>query len=67
MWFSIRHAVFVQEQHCLPGLEWEFEDESTHFLALVNGLSAGAAGWRRTEKGYKLERFAILNEFSKME
>lgn len=61
--FDIRRKVFVEEQNCPPELEWEFEDESTHFLALVAGLPAGAARWRRTEKGYKLERFAVLPEF----
>ncbi len=61
--FSIRRKVFVEEQHCPPELEWEFEDESTHFMGIVNGTPAGAARWRKTDKGYKLERFAVLKEF----
>ena len=61
--FAIRRKVFVDEQNCPPELEWEFEDESTHFLASVAGKPAGAARWRKTEKGYKLERFAVLQEF----
>ena len=61
--FAIRHKVFVEEQECPPELEWEFEEESTHFLALVNGSPAGACRWRQTEKGYKLERFAVLKEY----
>lgn len=61
--FAIRRKVFVEEQNCPPELEWEFEDESTHFMGTVNGIPAGAARWRRTEKGYKLERFAVLKEF----
>lgn len=61
--FAIRRKVFVEEQECPPELEWEFEDESTHFLALVNGTPAGACRWRQTEKGYKLERFAVLMEY----
>ncbi len=61
--FAIRRQVFVVEQDCPPELEWEFEDESTHFLATVDGESAGAARWRKTDKGYKLERFAGLSEF----
>ncbi|RYZ97349.1 MAG: GNAT family N-acetyltransferase, partial [Sphingobacteriaceae bacterium] len=52
--FAIRREVFVDEQNCPPELEWEFEDESTHFLAKVDGLPAGAARWRKTDKGYKL-------------
>lgn len=61
--FAIRKIVFVDEQNCPPELEWEFEDESVHFIALVNDRPAGAARWRKTEKGYKLERFAVLKEF----
>jgi predicted GNAT family N-acyltransferase len=61
--FAIRRQVFVVEQNCPPELEWEFEDESTHFLATVNGRPAGASRWRKTDKGYKLERFAVLEEF----
>jgi predicted GNAT family N-acyltransferase len=64
--FAIRRQVFVVEQNCPPKLEWEFEDESTHFLATVNDVSAGAARWRKTDKGYKLERFAVLAEFRGM-
>jgi predicted GNAT family N-acyltransferase len=61
--FAIRRQVFVVEQDCPPELEWEFEDESTHFLATVNGEPAGASRWRKTDKGYKLERFAVLSQF----
>lgn len=61
--FAIRRKVFVEEQNCPPELEWEFEDESTHFLGKVDDVPAGAARWRKTEKGYKLERFAVLQEF----
>lgn len=61
--FAIRRKVFVEEQNCPPELEWEFEDESTHFLGTVDEAPAGAARWRKTDKGYKLERFAVLPEF----
>lgn len=61
--FAIRREVFVVEQDCPPELEWEFEDESTHFLATVDGEPAGACRWRKTDKGYKLERFAVLAKF----
>lgn len=61
--FAIRRQVFVVEQNCPPELEWEFEDESIHFLATVNNVPAGAARWRKTDNGYKLERFAVLKEF----
>lgn len=64
--FAIRRKVFVEEQNCPPELEWEFEDESTHFMGSVNGIPAGAARWRLTEKGFKLERFAVLIDFRDM-
>jgi predicted GNAT family N-acyltransferase len=61
--FAIRREVFVGEQNCPPELEWEYEDESNHFLATVDGVPAGASRWRKTDKGYKLERFAVLKNF----
>ncbi|WP_214070189.1 GNAT family N-acetyltransferase [Mucilaginibacter sp. dw_454] len=61
--FAIRREVFVGEQNCPPELEWEHEDESTHFLATVDGEPAGASRWRKTDNGYKLERFAVLQKF----
>jgi predicted GNAT family N-acyltransferase len=61
--FAIRREVFVGEQNCPPELEWEHEDESNHFLATVDGVPAGASRWRKTDKGYKLERFAVLKDF----
>src|ERR1700743_590041 len=64
--FAIRREVFVVEQNCPPEREWEFEDESVHFLATVDGQPAGACRWRKTDKGYKLERFAVLQQFRGM-
>jgi predicted GNAT family N-acyltransferase len=61
--FAIRREVFVGEQNCPPELEWEHEEESNHFLATVDGVPAGASRWRKTDKGYKLERFAVLQKF----
>ncbi|MDB5155675.1 MAG: family N-acetyltransferase [Mucilaginibacter sp.] len=61
--FAIRREVFVGEQNCPPELEWEHEDESTHFLATVDDVPAGASRWRKTDNGYKLERFAVLKQF----
>lgn len=53
----------MKEQHCPEDIEWEFEDESKHFLATVNGVPAGTARWRETDKGIKLERFAVLKPY----
>lgn len=61
--FAVRREVFVIEQNCPSELEWEFEDESNHFLATVDDEPAGACRWRKTDKGYKLERFAVLQKF----
>jgi len=61
--FAIRKIVFVDEQNCPPELEWEHEDESVHFLAIQDGQPCGACRWRKTDAGYKLERFAVLKEF----
>jgi predicted GNAT family N-acyltransferase len=61
--FAIRKIVFVEEQNCPPELEWENEDVSTHFLALSDHYPCGACRWRKTDNGYKLERFAVLKEF----
>ena len=57
---QIRHLVFVVGQNCPEELEWEYEEDSTHFLVLDNGISVATARHRKTEKGYKLERFAVL-------
>ncbi|WP_461452997.1 GNAT family N-acetyltransferase [Mucilaginibacter sp.] len=63
---AIRYEVFVLGQNCPTDLEKADEDESTHFLAQVNGVPAGACRWRKTGNGYKLERFAVLNDFRGM-
>jgi len=58
---AIRNKVFVIEQNCPEELEWEYEEESTHFLLSVEGEDKATARHRKTENGYKLERFAVLN------
>jgi len=58
----IRYEVFVIGQNCPEELEWEFEEESTHFLLIENDIPLASARHRKTEKGYKLERFAVLSE-----
>jgi predicted GNAT family N-acyltransferase len=62
--FEIRRKVFVEEQKVPADEEFdEFENSSTHFLAFYNDIPAATARWRFTEKGIKLERFAVLKEF----
>jgi predicted GNAT family N-acyltransferase len=61
--FKIRKEVFVIEQEVDPADEYdEFEETSTHFLAMLDGVPVGTARWRFTQRGVKLERFAVLKE-----
>lgn len=59
--FSLREEVFVVEQEVEREEEFdEFEDTSHHFLAIdLNGNAIGAARWRETNSGIKMERFAV--------
>ena len=56
---NIRYDVFVVGQNCPEEIEWEFEEESTHFLVYDNNEAVATARHRKTKKGYKLERFAV--------
>jgi len=56
---NIRYNVFVIGQNCPEEIEWEFEEESTHFLVYDNNEAVATARHRKTKKGYKLERFAV--------
>jgi predicted GNAT family N-acyltransferase len=64
---QIRYDVFVIGQH-VPAEEEidQYENSSHHFLAKVNGIPCGAARWRITNNGVKLERFAVLDNFRGM-
>lgn len=62
--FAIRTQVFVQEQQVDPMQERDaHENTSHHFIAFLNEIPIGAARWRVTDYGVKLERFAVLREF----
>ena len=60
---SIRIQVFVEEQKVDPELEYDHEEESHFYLLFDEGKPIATARWRETEKGIKLERFAMLREF----
>lgn len=66
--FRIRKEVFVKEQKVPVGEELdEFDKSATHFLAYSDEHKpCGTARWRFTEKGVKLERFAVLRPFRRM-
>lgn len=64
--FTIREIVFVQGQNVPADDEYDQHDRAAttrHYLARVNGQPAGAARWRPTANGVKLERFAVLDGF----
>ncbi|WP_439879874.1 GNAT family N-acetyltransferase [Pontibacter sp. MBLB2868] len=61
---SIREQVFVQEQKVPRDAEYdEHEQEANHYLAACDGVACGAARWRVTSDGVKLERFAVLQPY----
>ncbi|RZK24518.1 MAG: GNAT family N-acetyltransferase [Hymenobacter sp.] len=64
--FTIREIVFVQGQGVPADDEYDQHDRQAttrHYLARVAGQPAGAARWRPTAHGVKLERFAVLDDF----
>ncbi len=62
---SIRIQVFVEEQKFDPELEYDHEEESHFYLLFDEGKPIATARWRETEKGIKLERFAMLQRIQK--
>lgn len=62
--FAIREKVFVEEQRVPRDAEYDaHEDVASHYLATYGGVACGAARWRSTDAGVKLERFAVLPEY----
>jgi len=62
--FAIREKVFVEEQKVPADAEYdEHEDIARHYLARYAGEACGAARWRKTANGVKLERFAVLPDY----
>ena len=62
--FKIREQVFVEEQKVPREAENDaFESIANHYLATYEGVPCGAARWRTTEDGVKLERFAVLSDY----
>ena len=68
--FTIREKVFVEGQGVPAALENDLHDrtDARHYLARADdGTPTGAARWRETENGVKLERFAVLEGFRNQE
>jgi predicted GNAT family N-acyltransferase len=62
--FSIREQVFVLEQQVPREAENDaFEPTASHYVATCEGVPCGAARWRVTDQGIKLERFAVLQQY----
>jgi len=61
--FKIREIVFIDEQECPPEEEFDgLDEESIHFIAYITDEPVGTSRYRTTDKGVKLERFAVLKE-----
>lgn len=45
--FKIRKKVFVEEQNCDPKDEYEFEEESTHYLLSKKNTPLATARYRK--------------------
>jgi len=60
--FDIRRKVFIEEQKVSEEEEFEFEEDCVHFLVYHKKVAYGTARYRETERGMKLERFALLKE-----
>ncbi|RDC62219.1 GNAT family N-acetyltransferase [Adhaeribacter pallidiroseus] len=66
--FTVREKVFVEEQRVPADAEYDIYDKTAHhYLATYNGEPVGAARWRKTEKGIKLERFAVLADYRNLQ
>ncbi|QDA59109.1 GNAT family N-acetyltransferase [Hymenobacter jejuensis] len=63
---TIRRTVFVEEQGVPVEAENDEHDrtDAHHYLVRTDdGTPVGAARWRRTANGVKLERFAVLDKY----
>ncbi len=62
--YDIRTKVFVDEHQVDQDDAFDdYDEESSHFIAQNDdGETVGAARWRRTPNGIKLERFAVVRE-----
>ena len=61
---QVRNDVFVVEQGVSESDERDdFESSARHYLITKNDVSCGVARWRNTDKGIKLERFAVLTKY----
>lgn len=58
---AIRHAVFLEEQAVPVEVEVDgLDGDAEHFLARLGSLPVATARARRTARGWKIERVAVL-------
>ena len=61
---TIRKDVFIRGLNIPEHLEIdENENVATYVLAYMKNNPVGTARWRKTKKGVKLERFAVLDKY----
>ena len=61
---SIRSKVFVKEQKISSRIEFDgLDKDCQHYLVFDDNKAIATARWRKTEKGIKIERFAVLYEY----
>lgn len=61
---QIRNKVFIIEQNVREEEEFdEFEEQSIHYLLLIDNKAIGTARWRNIGDWVKLERFAVLKNY----
>lgn len=62
---NIRTSVFVNEMNIPFDKEFDYETEldATQFLICYKNKPVGAIRYRKTDLGYKFERFAILKQY----
>ena len=59
--FKIREEVFIGQLKIDPNMEYEFENESAHYLFFdEDDNPIATARFRKTSEGYKIERFAVI-------
>lgn len=60
---AIREQVFIDEQHVERALEVENEAQAHYYLLMLDGFPIATGRWRKTRRGIKLERFAVLPKY----
>ncbi len=62
--YRIREVVFIEEMRLPSNEEYDAHDlEAVHFIAYSSGEPVGTSRYRVTDRGVKLERFAVLKPF----